>query len=66
MTDPDFGPSTEVDPIVETRSEDKIRFGLSGNLRRLALVTGIGQFSMSVWVWQFGIFLETSVNQLGR
>lgn len=64
MTDPDFGPSTEVDPIVETSSEEKLRFGLSGNLRRLALVTGVAQFAMSVWIWQFGIFLEASVNHL--
>jgi MFS family permease len=63
MTDPDFGPPTEVEPIVETGSEDKIRFGLSGNLRRLAIITGIGQFSMSVWIWQFSIFVEASVNQ---
>ena len=64
MTDPDFGPPTEVEPISETRSEEKIRFGLSGNLQRLALVTGIAQFSMSIWAWQFGIFLEGSVNHL--
>lgn len=63
MTDPDFGPTTEVEPITETRSEEKIRFGLSGNLRRLAIITGIGQFSMSVWIWQFSIFVEASVNQ---
>ncbi|MFX0108578.1 MAG: hypothetical protein ACFE7R_09860 [Candidatus Hodarchaeota archaeon] len=33
--------------------------GLSGTLWRLALVTGIAQFSMSVWVWEFSIYLET-------
>lgn len=64
MTDPDFGPPTEVEPIVETGLDEKIRFGLSGNLRRLALITGIGQFSMSVWIWQFSIFVEANVNQL--
>lgn len=62
MTDPDFGPVIEVEPAVETMSIEKMRFGLSGNLRRLALITGIGQFSMSVWIWQFSIFLEANVN----
>ena len=64
MTDPDFRPPTEVKPIVETRSEERLRVGLSGNLQRLALVTGIAQFAMSVWVWQFGLFLESSVTEL--
>lgn len=64
MTDHDYGTTPEEETIVETRSEEKLRFGLSENLQRLALVTGIAQFSMSVWVWQFGIFLEASVDQL--
>ncbi len=63
MTDPDFRPPTEVKPIVQSGSEERIRFGLSGNLRRLALVTGIAQFSISVWSWQFGIFLQASVSE---
>ncbi len=35
--------------------------GLTGNLWRLALVIGVAQFSMSVWTWQFGIYIETIV-----
>ncbi len=35
--------------------------GLTTNLWRLALVIGVGQFSMSVWTWQFGIFIETLI-----
>ncbi|MFW9926116.1 MAG: hypothetical protein ACFFDM_05035 [Candidatus Thorarchaeota archaeon] len=64
MTDNDYGTSYEEESIVEVRSDDKIRFGLSGNLRRLAIATGIAQFSMSVWIWHFGIFLEASVSHL--
>ena len=64
MTDQDSRTVPEENSQVEHRSEEALRFGLSRNLRRLALVTGIAQFSMSVWVWQFGIFLEASVNQL--
>jgi len=62
MKDHDSGTLSDEKPIVETRSEEKLRFGLSGNLQRLAFVTGIAQFSMSMWIWQFGIFLEASVN----
>ncbi|MHA2351908.1 MAG: hypothetical protein ACXABX_02170 [Candidatus Thorarchaeota archaeon] len=64
MTDPDFRPPTEVELMVETRSDEKMRFGLNSNLQRLALVTGIAQFAMSLWAWQIGIFLEGSVSQL--
>ena len=64
MTDYDYGISPEEESIVEIRSSEKQRFGLSGNLQRLALVTGIAQFAMSVWAWQFGIFLQANVNQL--
>lgn len=64
MTNHDYGKSKGEESIVEPWVEEKLRFGLSGNLRRLAIVTGIAQFSMSVWIWQFGIFLEASVSQL--
>ncbi len=64
MDDHDYGLSQQEGSIIETESTDKQRFGLPSNLRRLALVTGIAQFSMSLWVWQFGIFLEASLNQL--
>jgi len=32
--------------------------GLNGKLWRLAIVTGIAQFAMSIWTWQFAIFLQ--------
>jgi len=64
MDDQDYGISQQDESIIETESTDNQRFGLTSNLRRLALVTGIAQFSMSLWVWQFGIFLEASLNQL--
>lgn len=32
--------------------------GLSKNLWRLAVVLGIAQFSISIWKWEFSIFLE--------
>ncbi|NHJ14991.1 MAG: MFS transporter [Candidatus Thorarchaeota archaeon] len=43
------------------------RLGLSGNLWRLALVTGLAQFSMSLWSWEFSIYLNSLVEpwQLG-
>jgi MFS family permease len=37
--------------------------GLSGNLWRLAAVTGVAQFCMSLWAWQFGIFLAGVVEK---
>jgi MFS family permease len=42
-------------------------FGLSPRLWRLAIVTGIAQFSVSIWSWQFGIFAAGIVEkwQLG-
>ncbi|MGD9397332.1 MAG: hypothetical protein PVJ05_12945 [Candidatus Thorarchaeota archaeon] len=60
----DYGQPIENKSIVDSNSSEKLRFGLSGNLQRLALVTGIAQFSMSVWAWQFGIFLQANVNHL--
>ena len=60
----DYGQPLEDESIVDSKSSEKQRFGLSGNLQRLALVTGIAQFAMSVWAWQFGIFLQANVNQL--
>lgn len=35
--------------------------GLPLNLWRLAIVIGIAQFSMSIWTWQFGIFIAEIV-----
>ena len=37
------------------------RFGLSPNLWRLAAVIAIAQFSVSLWKWEFGIFLEDTL-----
>jgi MFS family permease len=41
--------------------------GLNNSLWRLALVVGIAQFSISIWNWEFSIFLETFLEpwQLG-
>jgi MFS family permease len=39
--------------------EDSGFLGLSKSLWRLAIVVGIAQFSISIWNWEFGIFLET-------
>ena len=50
-------------PVVMTGRSRKI-LGLNMNLWRLALVTGIAQFSMSVWAWEFSIFLEFDVGLL--
>lgn len=33
--------------------------GLSPNLWRLALVLAITQFSIGLWKWEYGVFLET-------
>ena len=37
------------------------RFGLSRNLWRLAAVIAISQFSVSLWKWEFGIFMEDTL-----
>ena len=53
-------PSSEAIPIVMGSGSGKI-LGLNMNLWRLALVTGVAQFSMSIWGWEFSIFLEINV-----
>ncbi|TFG32484.1 MFS transporter [Candidatus Thorarchaeota archaeon] len=53
-------PTTETYPIVMGGRARKV-MGLNMNLWRLALVTGIAQFSMSLWAWEFSIFLELDV-----
>jgi len=50
-------------PIVMAGRERKI-LGLNMNLWRLALVTGLAQFSMSLWGWEFSLFLELDVEVL--
>ena len=47
-------------PVVMTVSSRKV-LGLNMNLWRLALVTGVAQFSMSLWAWEFTIFLQKDV-----
>lgn len=47
-------------PIVMEGRARKV-LGLNMNLWRLALVTGLAQFSMSLWGWEFSIFLEFDV-----
>ncbi|MBN2228462.1 MAG: hypothetical protein JW779_02640 [Candidatus Thorarchaeota archaeon] len=63
MTDHDYPVSPEVETIVDTGISPIRWLGLSGNLWRLAGVTGIAQFSMSLWAWQFGIFLAGVVEK---
>ena len=50
-------------PVVMTGRSRKV-LGLNMNLWRLALVTGVAQFSMSLWAWEFSIFLEYDVGVL--
>lgn len=50
-------------PVVMSGRSRKI-LGLNMNLWRLALVTGIAQFAMSLWAWEFSIFLEFEVGVL--
>jgi len=49
-------PETKIPTFAESK-----RAGLTNNLWRLALVVGVGQFSVSIWGWQFGIYLETII-----
>ena len=47
-------------PVVMSGSTRKV-LGLNMNLWRLALVTGLAQFAMSLWAWEFSLFLELDV-----
>jgi MFS family permease len=58
----DYGLSL-TNAIVDVRQSSRLWMGLSGNLWRLAGVTGIAQFIMSLWAWQFGIFLAGVVEK---
>ncbi|MFW9957045.1 MAG: hypothetical protein ACFFCT_03150 [Candidatus Odinarchaeota archaeon] len=62
MSDYDYGLSS-TNAIVDVRQSSRLWMGLSGNLWRLAGVTGIAQFIMSLWAWQFGIFLAGVVEK---
>lgn len=50
-------PSGSASDVIETRRHEIL--GLNGKLWRLALVAGIAQLSVSIWTWQFAIFLDT-------
>ncbi len=52
--------TSETIPVVMGSRSRKV-LGLNMNLWRLALVTGVAQFSMSLWAWEFTIFLELDV-----
>lgn len=56
-------PDSDSIPVAVTARSYKI-LGLNMNLWRLALVTGIAQFAMSVWAWEFSIFLEFDIGLL--
>ena len=58
--DGDVTPSSEMLPVVMGSRSRKI-LGLNMNLWRLALVTGVAQFSMSIWAWEFSIFLQIDI-----
>ena len=62
MTDNCYGPPTAIG-TVDSRQPSRRWLGLSGNLWRLAGVTGVAQFCMSLWAWQFGIFLAGVVEK---
>lgn len=42
--------------VIETRRHEIL--GLNGTLWRLAIVAGVAQLSVSIWTWQFAIFLD--------
>jgi MFS family permease len=62
MESDDYG-MTVTNIIVDIRQSSRRWLGLSGNLWRLAGVTGVAQFCMSLWSWQFGIFLAGVVEK---
>ena len=43
--------------IIENRRYEIL--GLNGTLWRLAIVAGVAQLSVSIWTWQFAIFLDS-------
>jgi len=61
LTDVEEGQVVPIGDAIQTGPSSKQFLGLSGNLWRLALVTGIAQFSFSLWGWEFSIFLYTIV-----
>ena len=54
-------PQDSVTKVVSDSSMEY--FGLSPRLWRLAIVTGIAQFSLSIWSWQFSIYAAGIVEE---
>ncbi|MFX1416132.1 MAG: MFS transporter [Promethearchaeota archaeon] len=61
MTDVEEGQAAISSDAIQKRPSSGRFLGLSGNLWRLALVTGIAQFSFSLWGWEFSIFLYSII-----
>lgn len=59
MSEVENGSSSEAIELAVAADTYREFLGLSGTLWRLAVVTGIAQFTMSLWNWEFSIFLET-------
>ena len=55
-------PSGSTSDVIETRRHEIL--GLNGKLWRFALVAGIAQLSVSIWTWQFAIFLDSFLTPL--
>ncbi|TFG99584.1 MFS transporter [Candidatus Thorarchaeota archaeon] len=54
--------SESTSDVIKTRRREIL--GLNGKLWRLALVAGIAQLSVSIWTWQFAIFLDAYLTPL--
>ena len=58
MRDDSFLSSTDA---VATQSAATGFLGLSRNLWNLSIILAISQFSIAIWKWQFGIYIETII-----
>jgi MFS family permease len=56
----DSSHQSKIKVVVDANNE---YFGLSVGLWRLAIVTGIAQFSVSIWSWQFSIYIAGIVEE---
>ena len=50
-------PRESTPEVVDLRRREIL--GLNGTLWRLAIVAGVAQLSVSIWTWQFAIFLDS-------
>lgn len=50
-------PRESISDVIETRRYEIL--GLNGILWRFAIVAGVAQLSVSIWTWQFAIFLDS-------